>query len=164
MIKLINKSTIKIDKTTNATGILAIVSGLAATIGGITNDQPVYVWLPTLCLSISGAISQWLQGEPSSETLMIAKVLDLQPGMTNSDLARSLVRRFVGEQPKPAPKAEPPLAQKSRPIAPPEQSQPSWGHPPTWPRPEPSGSIATADFPRWQAEALAGENDEITQF
>jgi hypothetical protein len=148
--------------------------GLAAAIGGITNGEPVYVWLPAVCLSLSGAISQWLQGEPSKETMLIARVLNLQPGMTNSDLAKNLVQRFIADQPKTAPPPAPPMAQRSRPIpliaVQPEESPPCWSVPPASSPQLPNIPPPPADFAKtpgsyagwaqWQADRLDADGDD----
>jgi hypothetical protein len=164
MPKLINKGAINQAHATNATGILSLFGGMAAAVGGISHGEPIYMWLPAFAIGFGTSIAQWLQGEPSKETMLIARVLDLQPGMTNADLGRNMIQRFLAERPKstPAPPPAPPMTQRSRPA--PEPSLPVWSVPPSSPPPGYSAPVSLADFPAWQAEALADDEfAEISQ-
>lgn len=94
MGKFIDKSQLNVDRTTNATGILAIVGAASAAYEGIAHGTPIGVWLPAFVIGLSTAVAQWLQGTPSGQTKAIAKLLKLE-GETNVDLGIDLVRRVA---------------------------------------------------------------------
>ena len=168
----VNKEELNTNRTTNATGLLSAFGGLFAVVEGITHGQPAWVWVPTLCVSLSGAISQWLQGTPSTETKLIARVLDLKPGMTNADLAHSLVSRFI--KPSAASTATPdgPYAYDRPPAmvptpAPPEVISQAWGEADRLRAKFAEAPIEGARGmtpSQYAAYSMADEEDPITQF
>lgn len=94
--KLINKSAINVNNTTNATGLLSALGAVSAGWDGIMHDRPVGVWLPMVMMGLSGAVAQWLQGEPTPTTKLIANVLQLDGTKTNAELVRAGIRRVIG--------------------------------------------------------------------
>lgn len=93
--KFINKSAINVNHATNATGMLSAIGAITAAYDGITQGRPIGVWLPMMAMGLSGAIAQWLQGEPTPTTKLIAKVLQLDGTRTNAELIRDGISRIV---------------------------------------------------------------------
>jgi hypothetical protein len=91
--KFIDKTRLNANRTTNATGLLSAASAIAAAWDGISHARSVAQWLPMVAIGMTSAIAQWLQGEPTPATKLIANVLRLDEGRTNADFLRDVFDR-----------------------------------------------------------------------
>ena len=92
--KFIDKTRLNANRTTNATGLLSAASAIAAAWDGIANARSVAQWLPMVAIGMTSAIAQWLQGEPTPATKLIANVLRLDEGRTNAEFLRDVFDRI----------------------------------------------------------------------